>query len=303
MQSELKIFLIQGWEVEILDEKEMTRLGFDSLLAVGMGSERESQTVVMKWNGAEKEDPSIAFVGKGVTFDTGGISLKPSQNMDEMKGDMGGSACVVGLMQTLAKRNAKVNAVGIVGLVENMPDAKAQRPGDIVKSLSGKTIEVLNTDAEGRLVLADILWYVQEMYKPEYVIDLATLTGAIIISLGHEYAGVFSNSDSLSESLTKAGKTSGEPVWRLPLGKAYDQKIDSNIADIKNIGSGRDAGSILAAQFLQRFVQKGIKWAHIDIAGVAWKSKNSDPREPVWSTGYGVRLLNQWVKDSFEIKA
>ena len=290
----------EGLEVEVLGEEEMLELGMGALLGVGQGSIRESQLVIMRWNGAEnKDDQPLAFVGKGVTFDTGGISLKPGDKMDEMKGDMGGSAAVVGLMRALAGRKAKVNAVGVVGLVENMPDGNAQRPGDIVTSMSGQTIEILNTDAEGRLVLADALWYTQDRFKPKFIMDLATLTGAILITLGHEHAGIFSNDDGLCEQLDKAGKASDETVWRLPIGEVYDRQIDSKIADMKNMGEGRLAGSIAAAVFLQRFVNK-TPWVHIDIAGTGMKGGSKDPREPSFGTGYGVRLLDRLVRDYYE---
>ncbi len=289
-----------GLKVEVLGEAEMKKLGMGALLGVGQGSERESQLVVMRWNGSRKKTGApIAFVGKGVCFDSGGLSLKPGTGMMGMKGDMGGAAAVIGTMRALAVRRAKVNAVGIIGLVENMPDGKAQRPDDVVKSLSGQTIEVLNTDAEGRLVLADALWYAQDKFKPRFVIDLATLTGAILIALGAEHAGLFSNDDKLSERLTSAGKSIGEPVWRLPLGKGYDKLIKSKIADMKNIG-GQYAGSITAAQFLQRFIQEKTPWAHLDIAGVAWQDGEQKPLIPSWSTGWGVRLLDRLVADHYE---
>jgi leucyl aminopeptidase len=292
-----------GVEVEILGEEQMYALGMHSLLGVGLGSAKESQLVIMKWNGGGSEAP-LALVGKGVCFDTGGISIKPSGGMEDMKGDMGGAAAVSGTMHAIAARKAKANVVGVVGLVENMPDGLAQRPGDIVTSMSGLTIEVLNTDAEGRLVLCDAMTYVQEKHKPSAMIDLATLTGAIIISLGHEYAGLFSNSDDLSGKIEAAGKASEEPVWRFPQSPAYNKLMDSPIADMKNVqrsGGGAGAGSITAAQFLGRFVQDGVQWAHIDIAGTAWKPGNDDPREPSWGTGYGVRLLNRLIADSFEV--
>ncbi len=288
-----------GIEVEVLGEKEMKKLGMGALLGVGQGSEQESQLVVMKWNGGNKGDQPICFVGKGVTFDTGGISLKPAPGMDEMKGDMGGSAAVVGLMAALAGRKAKANVVGIVGLVENMPDGKAQRPGDIVTSMSGQTIEVLNTDAEGRLVLADALWYAQKEFEPKFIIDLATLTGAILIALGQDHAGIFSNNDELADRLFNAGKASDETVWRFPIGPEYDRQIDSPVADMKNIGEGRNAGSITAAQFLQRFVNEK-PWVHIDIAGVGMNAKSKDPRQPLFGTGFGVRLLDRLVRDHYE---
>lgn len=286
-----------GVKIEILGEKKMAKLGMDALLGVGLGSERESYIVVMSWDGAAKSKKPVAFVGKGVTFDTGGISLKPGPGMEEMKWDMGGSGTVIGLMKALAGRKAKVNVVGLVGLVENMPDGKAQRPGDIVKSMSGQTIEILNTDAEGRLVLADVLWYCQDRFKPEFIVDLATLTGAIIIGLGHEYAGMFANDDKLADRLYAAGTDTGEKVWRMPLHENYDKLIKSPAADMQNIG-GRGAGSITAAQFLQRFVNK-TPWAHLDIAGMAW-SKESKPTVPKGATGFGVRLLDRFVADNYE---
>ena len=291
-----------GVEVTVFGEKEMEALGMGSFLGVGQGSTSESRVVVMNYKGGGDEAP-LALVGKGLCFDSGGISIKPSGGMEEMKGDMGGAAAVSGAMKAIAGRKAKANVVGLVGLAENMPDGNAQRPGDIVKSMSGKTIEVLNTDAEGRLVLCDVLTYAQQTFKPKYVIDLATLTGAIIISLGHDYAGLFSNSDDLSGKITAAGDNCGEKVWRLPLGASYDKLLDSKIADMKNVnrsGPGSPAGSITAAQFLQRFIEEGTQWAHIDIAGTAWKNGNEDPREPSWATGYGVRLLDTLVKESFE---
>lgn len=291
-----------GVEVEILGEAQMAAHGMHSLLGVGLGSAKESQLVVMKWHGGGSEAP-LALVGKGVCFDTGGISIKPSGGMEDMKGDMGGAAAVSGTMHAIASRKAKANVIGVVGLVENMPDGLAQRPGDIVTSMSGLTIEVLNTDAEGRLVLCDAMTYVQATYKPSTMIDLATLTGAIITSLGHEYAGLFSNSDDLSTKITAAGVASEELVWRFPMTPAYNKLMDSPIADMKNVqrsGGGAGAGSITAAQFLGRFVQEGVQWAHIDIAGTAWKPGNDDPREPSWGTGYGVRLLNRLIADSFE---
>jgi leucyl aminopeptidase len=288
-----------GLEIEVLGEKEMKKLGMGSLLGVGQGSEQESQLVIMKWSGGAAGDQPICFVGKGVTFDTGGISLKPPQGMDEMKGDMGGSAAVVGAMAALAGRKAKVNAVGVIGLVENMPDGKAMRPGDIVTSMSGQTIEVLNTDAEGRLVLADALWYAQKQFDPKFMIDLATLTGAILIALGQEHAGIFSNNDALADNISRAGKASDETVWRFPLGAEYDRQIDSTVADMKNLGEGRNAGSITAAQFLQRFANDK-PWCHIDIAGVGMNASSKDPRCPVFGTGYGVRLLDRLVRDYYE---
>lgn len=286
-----------GIEVEVLNEKKMEKLGMHSVLGVGLGSARESRLVVMRWNGAAKDKRPVAFVGKGVTFDTGGISLKPGPGMEEMKWDMGGAGVVTGLMKALALRNAKVNAIGVIGLVENMPDGKAQRPGDIVKSMSGQTIEIHNTDAEGRLVLADALWYTQDKYKPRFMVDLATLTGAMIIALGHEYAGFFSNDDDISVQLSAAGEATGEKVWRLPLAEAYDNQLKTDGADMKNIG-GRAAGSITAAQFLQRFVNK-VPWAHLDIAGVTWSSKDA-ATVPKGATAFGVRLLDRFVADNYE---
>ncbi|MCF6220684.1 MAG: leucyl aminopeptidase [Robiginitomaculum sp.] len=289
-----------GMKVQILGEAQMKKLGMGALLGVGQGSPRASQLVIMKWSGGKKGAKPVCLVGKGVTFDTGGISLKPGAGMWDMKGDMGGSAAVVGAMHTIAARKAKANVIGIVGLVENMPDGKAQNPGDIVTSMSGQTIEVQNTDAEGRLVLADALWYAKEKFKPKAMIDLATLTGAIIVCLGHEHAGVFSNSDDIAEQLQAAADNSTEAVWRLPLNKAYDKLVDSPNADMKNITvPSAGAGSITAAQFLQRFVGD-VPWAHIDIAGMAWKPSRPDPREPAWATGFGARLMNRWVADNYE---
>ncbi len=293
-----------GVDVEILDEKKMKKLGFGALLAVGEGSIRESKTVIMRWNGAGKTKKSdqtpIAFVGKGVTFDTGGISLKPGAEMDLMKTDMGGSAAVVGLMKALAARKAKSNVIGIVGLVENMPSDRAYRPGDILTSHSGKTIEILNTDAEGRLVLADLLTYVQETYNPEVIIDLATLTGAIMVALGFEYCGAFANDDKLWEQLENASKNTGEKFWRMPLDEAYRKEVESDIADLKNLGSlGRYGGACSAAGFLEHFVNKGTKWAHIDIAGTAWW-KTDQPTTPKGGTGFAVRALNDLIEKNFE---
>jgi leucyl aminopeptidase len=290
-----------GLKVDVLGPKEMQKLGFGALLGVAQGSVNEPRMVVMQWNGAgngkkTKEKP-VAFIGKGVTFDTGGISIKPAGGMEDMKWDMAGAGTVVGLMAALAGRRAKVDAVGLVGLVENMPSGTAQRPGDVVKSYSGQTIEVINTDAEGRLVLADVIWYAQEKFDPKFMVDLATLTGAIIIGLGHEHAGMFSNDDGLCQKLTAAGIATGEKVWRMPLDDAYDKQIKSEIADMKNIG-GRPAGSITAAQFIQRFVNKK-PWAHLDIAGMAWSSKDS-PCIPKGATAFGVRLLDRLVADHFE---
>jgi leucyl aminopeptidase len=287
-----------GVDVEVLGEKQMKKLGMGALLGVGQGSARESQLVVMQWRGAnEAKQQPVAFVGKGVTFDTGGISIKPAQGMEEMKWDMAGAGTVIGLMHALAARKAKVNAVGIAGLVENMPSGAAQRPGDIVTSMSGQTIEVINTDAEGRLVLADALWYCHETFKPQAIIDLATLTGAIIVSLGNVHGGLFSNNDTLAERLAAAGKATGELLWRMPLAEAYDKQINSDAADMKNVG-GRNAGSITAAQFLQRFV-KDTPWAHLDIAGMAWSDKDA-PTAPKGATAFGVRLLDRLVADHYE---
>jgi leucyl aminopeptidase len=292
-----------GLKVEIFGPKEMTKLGFGALLGVSQGSVQEPRMVVMTWNGAggsgrgKAKDKPVVFVGKGVTFDTGGISIKPAAGMEDMKWDMAGAGTVIGLMATLAGRKAKVDAIGLVGLVENMPSASAQRPGDVVTSYSGQTIEVINTDAEGRLVLADVIWYAQQKYDPKFIVDLATLTGAIIIGLGHEYAGLFSNDDALSQRLTAAGLATGERVWRMPLDEAYDKQIKSDIADMKNVG-GRPGGSITAAQFIQRFVN-GKPWAHLDIAGMAWSTKDSAVI-PKGATAFGVRLLDRLVADNYE---
>ncbi|MDK9720168.1 MAG: leucyl aminopeptidase [Rhodospirillales bacterium] len=287
-----------GVKVEVLGEAQMKRLGMNALLGVGQGSARESKLVVFTWNGAKnKKAPPVAIVGKGVTFDSGGISIKPAGGMEEMKWDMSGAAVVYGLMKALAGRKAKVNVVGIAGLVENMPSGTAQRPGDVVTSMSGQTIEVINTDAEGRLVLADALWYCQNRFKPVAMIDLATLTGAILVALGVEYAGLFSNDDKLCERLVGAGEAVGEPLWRLPLGEPYDKLIKSDIADIKNVGDGK-AGSITAAQFLKRFVND-VPWAHLDIAGTAW-SKKDLPTVPKGAAAFGVRLLNRFLAEHYE---
>jgi leucyl aminopeptidase len=289
-------------KLQVLDQKQMEKLGMGALLGVAQGSANAPRIVAMRWDGAPgaKNKAPIAFVGKGVTFDTGGISIKHAGGMEDMKWDMAGAGVVAGLMHALAARKAKVNAVGVIGLVENMPSSTAQRPGDVVTTMSGQTIEVINTDAEGRLVLADALWWCQKTHKPHTMIDLATLTGAIIVSLGHHHAGIFANDDKLAEQLSAAGKATGEAVWRLPLGDAYDRQVRSNIADMKNVG-GRDAGSITAAQILQRFVQEGVAWAHIDIAGVAWS--NSDTSTvPKGGTAFGVRLLDRLVADNYEQK-
>lgn len=288
-----------GVQVDILDVKAMTKLGMGALLGVSQGSARDGRMVVMRWNGGKKSDKPVAFIGKGVCFDTGGISIKSAGGMEDMKGDMAGAACVVGLMHALAGRKARVNAIGAIGLVENMPDGNAQRPGDIVTSMSGQTIEIINTDAEGRLVLADVLWYVGQKFKPKFMVDLATLTGAIMVALGTDHAGLFSNNDELSERLTKAGRATGERVWRMPLGPEYDKQIDSKFADMKNTG-GRNGGSITAAQFLQRFVDD-IPWAHLDIAGTGMGAPSTDINTS-WGSGFGVRLLDQLVADHYEDK-
>ncbi|HXP12568.1 MAG TPA: leucyl aminopeptidase [Stellaceae bacterium] len=289
-----------GVEVEVLDEKKMAALGMGALLGVAQGSAKPPRLLVMQWKGnpGARNKAPIAFVGKGVTFDTGGISIKPADGMWDMKWDMGGAGVVIGLMMALAGRKAKVNVVGIGGLVENMPDGNAQRPGDIVKSMSGQTIEVLNTDAEGRLVLADALWYCQDRFKPQLMVDLATLTGAIIIALGVEHAGLFSNNDKLAGQLVAAGLATGEKLWRLPLGEAYDKMMDSDAADIKNISGNREAGSITAATFMERFVNK-LPWAHLDIAGTTW-SKKDTPIVPKGATAFGLRLLERFVADNYE---
>ncbi len=288
-----------GLKVDILNEKKMKELGMNSLLGVGQGSSNESFLVTIKWNGATSKEKPLAFVGKGVCFDTGGISLKPARFMEEMKYDMGGSAVVVGLMKTLALRKAKINAVGVVGLVENMPGSNAQRPGDIVKSYSGKTIEVLNTDAEGRLVLADALSYTEKEFKPKFIVDLATLTGAIIVALGEEYAGLFSNDDKLSEQIFKIGNLINEKVWRLPLHKNYEKLMNSKYADVQNINYAGGAGSITAAQFLQKFIINKTPWVHLDIAGMAFSKKAANINSG-GATGFGVRLLNDLIDNFYE---
>ncbi|MFM9841613.1 MAG: leucyl aminopeptidase [Dongiaceae bacterium] len=301
LAAEAKKLSAFGVKVEVLGEKRMAELGMNALLGVGQGSARESQLVVMQWHGAtDRKAQPIAFIGKGVTFDTGGISIKPAAGMEEMKWDMGGAGVVIGLMQALAARKAKVNAIGVVGLVENMPSGTAQRPGDIVKSMSGQTIEVINTDAEGRLVLADAMWYCRDRFKPQFMVDLATLTGAIMVALGREHAGLFSNNDALSEKLAAAGKATGELLWRLPMGDAYDKIINTDAADMKNVGD-RYGGSITAAQFLQRFV-KDTPWAHLDIAGMAWSDKDR-ATVPKGASAFGVRLLDRLVRDNYEEKA
>lgn len=286
-----------GLEVEVLDGAAMEELGMGALLAVAQGSDRPPYLVIMNWKGGKEGEAPLAFIGKGVVFDTGGISIKPGPGMEDMKGDMGGAACVVGLMHALAARKAKVNVVGAIGLVENMPDGNAQRPGDIVTSMSGQTIEIINTDAEGRLVLADVLWHVAKKFKPKFMVDLATLTGAIMVALGTEYAGMFSNNDELADRLSKIGNETGERVWRMPLGPEYDKQIDSQFADMKNTG-GRHGGSITAAQFLQRFVDD-TPWAHLDVAGTAMGAPKTDINQS-WGSGYGVRLLDRLVAEYYE---
>ena len=289
---------LPGLTVEVLDENRLSELGMGALLGVAQGSVRPPRVVVMQYRGVAADVAPLAFIGKGVTFDTGGISIKPAGGMWDMKWDMAGAGVVIGLMRLLAARRARVNAVGLVGLVENMPSGAAQRPGDIVRSMSGQTIEVLNTDAEGRLVLADVLWYCQDRFKPTAMIDLATLTGAVIVALGHENAGLLANNDELAERLVAAGKAVGEPVWRLPLAESYDRAIDSDAADVKNIAGDRAAGSIIGAQFVQRFVNN-VPWAHLDIAGVAWSKKDA-PTVPKGATAFGVRLLDRFVADYYE---
>ncbi len=279
----------------MLDEKQIKKLGMGALLGVGQGSDAPARLVTMLWQGnpSAKDKRPAALVGKGITFDTGGYSLKPPGGMERMKYDMAGAGAVIGAMMALAGRKAKANVVGVVALAENMVSGGAMRPSDIVTTMSGQTVEVLNTDAEGRLVLADALWYTQEKFKPRAIVDLATLTGAMVVALGHEYAGMFSNDDTLSAQLTKAGEGVSELLWRFPMNEAYDRDIDSPIADMKNIGSAGEAGSITAAQFLQRFIQKGMPWAHLDIAGMAWENKGK-PLYPKGASGYGVRLLEQF---------
>jgi leucyl aminopeptidase len=287
-----------GLEFEVLDRAAMAKLGMGALLGVAQGSVREPKMLIIKWNGGKDGETPVVFIGKGVTFDTGGISIKPAQNMEAMKWDMGGAGAVAGAMKALALRKAKANVVGICGLVENMPDGNAQRPGDVVTTMSGQTVEVINTDAEGRLVLCDAITWAQKNLKPKVMIDLATLTGAMVISLGHEYAGIFSNDDKLAAGLIKAAEESGDKLWRQPLGEAYDRLIDSQIADMKNVGP-REAGSITAAQFLKRFVEDGVAWAHLDIAGMAWSDK-ARPTYDKGATGFGVRLLDQYIADTVE---
>lgn len=294
-----------GVQVEILDEKKMTKLGMDAIMAVGKGSEHQPRMVIMRWNGAPKgskryKNRPVGLVGKGVTFDTGGISLKPGAGMDEMKMDMGGSAAVIGAMKTIALRKAKTNVVAIVGLAENMPSSNAYRPGDIIGSLSGKTIEVLNTDAEGRLVLADCLTHIQQQYKPKFIIDLATLTGAMMVALGHEYCGTFVNNDDLWGEMEAASGTTGEKLWRMPLDDFWSKDMVSNVADLQNLGkSGRFGGACSAASFLEHFIENDTPWAHMDIAGTAWR-KSDQPTIPKYGSGFGVRVLNQLIADHYE---
>ena len=287
-----------GLEVEVLEEDKLAELGMRTLLSVGQGSDSPSKVVVMQWNGGDKDDAPLALVGKGVVFDTGGISLKPAGGMEDMTMDMGGAGVVAGTMRALAKRKAKANVVGLVGLVENMPSGNATRPGDVITSMKGDTVEIINTDAEGRLVLCDVMWYAQERFRPVGMVDLATLTGAIIIGLGHENAGVFSNNDTFCDAFLKSAGAEDEGAWRLPLGEAYDKQLKSRIADMKNVG-GRPAGSITAAQFLQRFVKEETPWIHLDIAGVASVSTETS-YAPKGATGWGVRALSRFVQDNFE---
>ncbi|SEM61145.1 leucyl aminopeptidase [Sphingomonas gellani] len=287
-----------GLDVTVLDEAAMRELGMGSLLGVSQGSAREGRLLALKWNGAGEGDPAVALVGKGVTFDTGGISIKPSAGMEDMKWDMGGAGAVAGAMKALALRKAKANVIGVMGLVENMPDGNATRPGDVLTSMSGQTIEVLNTDAEGRLVLADAITWVQRTHHVGTIVDLATLTGAMIVSLGNEYGGLFSNTDELARQLEASGLATGDKLWRFPLSPVYDKMIDSQIADMKNIG-GKGAGSITAAQFIQRFIEDGVRWAHLDIAGMVWSDKPGTHHDK-GATGYGVRLLDRFVAEAFE---
>ena len=287
-----------GLEIIVLGEDEMREHGMGALLGVSQGSVRDARILALKWNGAGEGDPTLALVGKGVTFDTGGISLKPGAGMEDMKWDMGGAGAVAGTMKALAARKAKVNVVGVMGLVENMPDGNAQRPGDVVTSMSGQTIEILNTDAEGRLVLCDAITWTQQTFRPKTIIDLATLTGAMIVSLGNEYGGLFSNDDGLADKLLAAGTATGDKLWRFPLSDTYNKLIDSPIADMKNVGP-RGAGSITAAQFIQRFVDEGVQWAHLDIAGMVWSDKAAATYDK-GATGYGVKLLDRLVAEHFE---
>ena len=287
-----------GLEVIVLDEPQMADLGMGALLGVSQGSRREARLLALKWNGAGEGYPAVALVGKGVTFDTGGISIKPAAGMEDMKWDMGGAGAVAGAMKAIALRKAKANVIGVMGLVENMPDGNAQRPGDVVTSMSGQTIEVINTDAEGRLVLCDAITWVQRTHRPKTIVDLATLTGAMIVALGSEHGGIFANDDALADQLLAAGRATGDLLWRFPLADAYNKLIDSPIADMKNVGP-RGAGSITAAQFIQRFVDEGVKWAHLDIAGMVWSDKAGSTYDK-GATGYGVRLLDRFVADHFE---
>jgi leucyl aminopeptidase len=288
-----------GVAVEVLDLKALKKLGMNALLAVGQGSAHESRVVVMRWNGGKKGEAPVTFIGKGVCFDSGGISIKPSAGMEDMKGDMAGAACVVGLLHALGRRKAKVNAIGIIGVVENMPDGNALRPGDIIKTMAGKTIEIITTDAEGRMVLIDVLTYVQKYLKPKAMVDLATLTGAIIVALGFEYAGSFSNDNALHQKLEKASEKTGEKIWRMPVGEEHDHYIKSQFADLKNAG-GRWGGAISAARFLQNFVTE-VPWIHLDICGVAFNNKSDEIRHS-WASGWGVRLLDEFLKENFEKK-
>lgn len=288
-----------GVELTILDDAQMKALGMGALLGVAQGSVRPARILAMRWNGTGRDDVKpVCLVGKGVTFDTGGISLKPPAGMEDMKWDMGGAGAVTGAMHAIAARKSKAHVVGVVGLVENMPDGNAQRPGDVVTTMNGQTVEVINTDAEGRLVLCDAMWWAQETFNPEVVVDLATLTGAIIVALGHEHAGMFCNDDGLAKQLKMAGAAVGEKLWRMPIGDAYDKLIDSDIADIKNVGP-REGGSITAAQFIGRFIKPGVKWAHLDVAGTVWANKPGALHDK-GATGYGVRLLDRFVADNFE---
>jgi leucyl aminopeptidase len=287
-----------GLEITVLDEDEMRELGMGALLGVNQGSRRAPRLLALKWSGAGEGDPELALVGKGVTFDTGGISIKPAGGMEDMKWDMGGAGAVVGAMKALALRKAKANVIGVCGLVENMPGGNAQRPGDVVTTMSGQTVEVINTDAEGRLVLSDCLCWVQRTHHPKTIVDLATLTGAMIVALGNEHGGLFSNDDRLADNLLAAGLASGDKLWRFPLADAYDKLLDSQIADMKNVGP-RGAGSITAAQFLKRFIENGVRWAHLDIAGMVWADKPGATYDK-GATGFGVRVLDRFVADNFE---
>jgi leucyl aminopeptidase len=297
MAAQCRTLTKLGVKVEVLGEAQMRKLGMNALLAVGQGSVRESQLVVMRWNGGDRDAKTVSFIGKGVTFDTGGISIKPAGGMEDMIWDMGGAGTVIGAMRAIAGRKAKANVIGVVGLVENMPDGNAQRPGDIVTSMSGQTIEVINTDAEGRLVLADALWYTQKRFKPDVMIDFATLTGAIMVALGREYAGLYASDDGLAERIVSSSHGVGEKIWRMPLDDAFDRQINTPRADMKNVGP-RWGGSITAAQFLQRYTND-VPWAHMDIAGVAWSDKEL-PLMARGATGFAVRTLDQFVRDHYE---